>query len=59
MGEPEWDPPLIGNEFDLNEFFYWASNDLFIERNCRVLLGNLRVLSKELLVDLDKELKKF
>ena len=59
MGEPDWDPPLIGNEFDLNEFFYWASNDLFIERNCRVLLGNLRVLSKELLVDLDKELKKF
>jgi hypothetical protein len=58
MGEPDWDPPLIGNEFDLNEFFYWASNDVFIERNCRVLLENHRVLSKDLMVDLEEELKK-
>jgi hypothetical protein len=59
MGEPDSDPPLIGNELQLNDFFYWASNDVFIERNSRVLLQNLRVSTKELLVDLDKELKKF
>jgi hypothetical protein len=59
MGEPEWDPPLIGNEQELNEFFYWVSNDVFIERNCRVLLENLRVSSRELLIDIEQELKKF
>jgi hypothetical protein len=32
-GEPECDPTLIGNEQVLNEFFYWVSDDVFIERN--------------------------
>jgi hypothetical protein len=57
LSEPEWDPPLIGNEEDLNEYFYWVSNDIFIERNIRYLLQNLRVSSKELLADIEQELK--
>jgi hypothetical protein len=59
LGEPEWDPPLLGNDIELNDFFYWASNDVFIERNTRVLLLNLRVKSKELLGDIEQELTKF
>jgi hypothetical protein len=56
MGEPTWDPPLKGNEEDLDQFFYWASNEIFIERNCTALLGNLRNTAKELIDELEKEL---
>ncbi|MCM0059456.1 MAG: hypothetical protein NBV57_01240 [Algoriphagus sp.] len=56
MGEPNWDPPLKGNEEDLDQFFYWASNEIFIERNCAVLLQNLRIAAKELIFELELEL---
>jgi hypothetical protein len=47
---------LKGNEEDLDQFFYWASNEIFIERNCTALLGNLRNTAKELIDELEKEL---
>jgi len=55
LGEPSWDPPLKGNDEDLDQYFYWASNEIFIERNCAVLLQNLRKTAKELIQDLEKE----
>lgn len=58
MGEPDWDPPLIGNEKELDEYFYWASNDIFIERNLKVLLQNLRFSAKDLIRDISIELAK-
>jgi hypothetical protein len=57
MGEPTWDPPLMGNQEDLEQYFYWASNEIFIERNCRALLGILRVSAKDLIHELEKELQ--
>jgi hypothetical protein len=57
MGEPSWDPPLMGDQEDLEQYFYWASNEIFIERNCRALLGNLRVSAKDLIHELEKELQ--
>jgi hypothetical protein len=55
MGEPTWDPPLKGNEEDLDLFFYWASNEIFMERNSKQLLHNLRSSAKELIHELEKE----
>ena len=55
MGEPTWDPPLKGSGEDLDLFFYWASNEIFIERNSKVLLQNLRASAKELIHELEKE----
>lgn len=55
MGEPTWDPPLKGNEEDMDLFFYWASNEIFIERNSKKLLHNLRSSAKELIHELEKE----
>lgn len=57
MGEPDWDPPLIGNEKELDEYFYWASNEIFIERNLKVLLQKLRDSSIELIRDISIELE--
>jgi hypothetical protein len=57
MGEPAWDPPLMGDQEDLEQYFYWASNEIFIERNCRALLGILRVSAKDLIHELEKELQ--
>jgi hypothetical protein len=57
MGEPTWDPPLMGDQEDLEQYFYWASNEIFIERNCRALLGILRVSAKDLIHELEKELQ--
>jgi hypothetical protein len=57
MGEPAWDPPLLGDQEDLEQYFYWASNEIFIERNCRALLGILRVSAKDLIHELEKELQ--
>lgn len=56
MGEPSWDPPLKGDAEDLDQFFYWASNEIFIERNCTALLRNLRTTAKELIRELEGEL---
>jgi hypothetical protein len=56
MGEPNWDPPLKGNEEDLDLFFYWASNEIFMERNSRQLLHNLRTSAKKLIQELETEL---
>lgn len=56
MGEPNWDPPLKGNEEDLDLFFYWASNEIFMERNSKQLLHNLRTSAKELIQELENEL---
>lgn len=58
MGEPDLDPPLIGNEKELDEYFYWASNDIFIERNLKVLLQNLRFSAKDIIRDISIELAK-
>ncbi|MCE2771078.1 MAG: hypothetical protein LW711_13910 [Saprospiraceae bacterium] len=58
MGEPDWDPPLIGTEKELDEYFYWASNEIFIERNLKVLLKKLRISAKELIRDITIELEK-
>lgn len=55
MGEPTYDPPLKGNEEDLDLFFYWASNEIFMERNSKQLLHNLRSSAKELIHELEKE----
>lgn len=55
MGEPNWDPPLKGAEEDLDLFFYWASNEIFMERNSKQLLHNLRTSAKELIHELEKE----
>lgn len=55
MGEPTWDPPLKGTEEDLDLFFYWASNEIFMERNSKQLLHNLRSSAKELIHELEKE----
>jgi len=55
MGEPNWDPPLKGTEEDLDLFFYWASNEIFMERNSKQLLHNLRTSAKELIHELEKE----
>lgn len=55
MGEPIYDPPLKGNEEDLDLFFYWASNEIFMERNSKQLLHNLRSSAKELIHELEKE----
>jgi len=57
MGEPDWDPPLIGTEKELDEYFYWASNEIFIERNLKVLLKNLRISAKELIRDISNQLE--
>lgn len=59
MGEPTWDPPLIGNDENLNEFFYWASTDIFIEKNSKALLYKLKTRAKNLIADLEKELENF
>lgn len=56
MGEPTWDPPLKGDAEDLDQFFYWASNEIFVERNCAALLRNLRTTAKELIRELEAEL---
>ena len=55
MGEPNWDPPLKGAEEDLDLFFYWASNEIFMERNSKQLLHNIRTSAKELIHELEKE----
>ncbi|MFM2250432.1 MAG: hypothetical protein RLZZ358_1359 [Bacteroidota bacterium] len=55
MGEPTWDPPLKGTEEDLDLFFYWASNEIFMERNSKQLLHNLRTSANELIHELEKE----
>lgn len=55
MGEPNWDPPLKGTEEDLDLFFYWASNEIFMERNSKQLLHNLRTSANELIHELEKE----
>jgi hypothetical protein len=57
MGEPTWDPPLMGEQEDLEQYFYWASNEIFIERNCQALLSKLRISAKELIHELEKELQ--
>jgi len=46
-----------GDQEDLEQYFYWASNEIFIERNCRALLGILRVSAKDLIHELEKELQ--
>jgi hypothetical protein len=57
LAEPNYDPPLRGTDQDLEEYFYWASNEIFIERNSRMLLGVLRVSAKDLIHELEKELQ--
>jgi hypothetical protein len=47
----------MGDQEDLEQYFYWASNEIFIERNCRALLGILRVSAKDLIHELEKELQ--
>lgn len=56
MREMNWDPPLIGDHTAVNSFFFWASNDIFVERNLAALLGQLKQEAVNLINEIDTEL---
>ena len=57
LGEPSYDPPLRGTDQDLEDYFFWASNDILIERNTRTMLEILRASAKDLIYELEKEIQ--
>ena len=56
MQEMDWDPPLLGNDKEVNSFFFWASNDIFVERNLAALLGQLKTEATALMHEIEMEL---
>jgi hypothetical protein len=57
LGEPSYDPPLRGTDQDLEDYFFWASNDILIERNTRTMLEILKESAKDLIYELEKEIQ--
>jgi hypothetical protein len=57
MKEMDWDPPLLGDKSDVNSFFFWASNDIFVERNLAALLAQLKQEALNLTYEIETELE--
>ncbi|MFM1879431.1 MAG: hypothetical protein RLZZ241_2297 [Bacteroidota bacterium] len=58
MKEMDWDPPLLGSDKEVNSFFFWASNDIFVERNLAALLEQLKTESSQLIQEIRNELNR-